>query len=376
MKKHQTVPIQENRDLQDHIRKGVEKLVADAVRAALKNPKESLFMAKFAVSSRKASKIREELEAQGEHVPGFLIASVTSRCNLHCAGCYSRCIETTTDDTPVGQLTGEEWKRVFEEARSMGISFILLAGGEPLLRRDIIEAAADIPEILFPIFTNGTFLDEAYLKLLNKHRNLLPVLSIEGGKEATDSRRGPGMYQVITGNMDKLSRRQLEFGASITVTTENMEEVMSREFVRDLLGRGCKLILYIEFVPVTQEARHLAPGDKERKYMELAMEKLRTEYPDTLLLSFPGDELAMGGCMAAGREFFHINSHGNAEACPFSPYSDTNVKTASLREALHSPLFTNMRLEGLLQGDHDGGCVLYEKREQVEALLQRGSGKT
>ena len=80
----------------------------------------------------------------------------------------------------------------------------------------------------------------------------------------------------------------------------------------------------------------------------------------------------MGGCMAAGREFFHINSHGNAEPCPFSPFSDINVKTTSLREALHSPLFTSMRLTGLLQGEHEGGCVLYEKREQVEALLKQG----
>jgi len=363
--------MKENRDLQEHIRQGVEKIVTDAVKATLKNPKESIFMARFAAASRKASRIRESLEEQGEHVPGFLIASVTSRCNLHCAGCYSRCIETTTDETPVGQLTGDEWKRIFEEAKSLGISFILIAGGEPLMRRDIIEAAADIPEILFPIFTNGSFLDDAYLKLLDRRRNLVPVLSIEGGKEATDARRGPGMYEVITGNMAKLRRKMIPFGASVTVTTENMQEVMSREFVESLLQMGCQLILYIEFVPVTEEARHLAPGDPERRFMENAMEELRDQYPDTLLLSFPGDELAMGGCMAAGREFFHINSHGNAEPCPFSPFSDINVRTASLREALHSPLFTNMRLAGLLQGEHEGGCVLYEKRDQVEALLKQ-----
>jgi len=363
----------ENFDLQQHIRKGVEKIVSDAVRATLKNPRESLFMAKFASYARSASKIREDLENGGEHVPGFLIASVTSRCNLHCAGCYSRCIETTTDETPVGQLTGEEWKRIFEEAKSLGISFILIAGGEPLLRRDIIESAAGIPEILFPIFTNGSFLDESYLKLFDKKRNLIPVLSIEGGKEATDSRRGTGMYQVILGNMDKLRSKQIPFGASVTVTTENMEEVMSEAFVDDLLKRGCMLILYIEFVPVTEEARHLAPGDPERAYMEKAMEVLREKNPDTLLLSFPGDELAMGGCMAAGREFFHINSHGSAEPCPFSPYSDINVKNTSLRAALKSPLFTGMRAAGLLQGSHDGGCVLYEKREQVEAILHNVS---
>ena len=361
----------ENIYLHQHIAKGVEKIVTDAVRAVFRNPKESAFMVKFAAACRKASKIRMKAEERGDHTPGFLIASVTSRCNLHCAGCYSRCIETTTDETPVGQLSGEEWKDLFEQARDLGISFILLAGGEPLLRRDIIEAASGIPEILFPIFTNGTFIDEAYLDLFDRCRNLVPVLSIEGGKEATDQRRGPGMYEVITGNMQKFLERQILFGASITVTTENMREVMHKDYIESLTAMGCKMVLFIEFVPVTDDARHLAPGDPERKYMEAAMEQLRAEYPDLLLLSFPGDELAMGGCMAAGREFFHINSHGGAEPCPFSPFSDINVRTTSLRDALNSDLFRKIRAEGLLLDDHEGGCVLYEKRDQVKALLEK-----
>ena len=86
-------------------------------------------------------------------------------------------------------------------------------------------------------------------------------------------------------------------------------------------------------------------------------------------ISFPGDEKSSGGCVAAGRGFFHINSHGGAEPCPFSPYSDINVRETSLREALRSPLFMALQSGGILSDDHEGGCVLYEKREQVEALL-------
>ena len=77
--------------------------------------------------------------------------------------------------------------------------------------------------------------------------------------------------------------------------------------------------------------------------------------------------------MAAGRGFFHINSHGGAEPCPFSPYSDTNVRDTSLKEALNSRLFLALRENGHLLEDHVGGCVLYEKRDLVEALLAQGS---
>lgn len=359
----------ENFDLQKHIENGIEKIIADALKATLKNPKETKFLLKFAASSKKAAKARLKLEESGEHTPGFLIASVTSSCNLHCAGCYSRCINTTTDETPVGQLTGEEWLDIFQQAKELGICFIIVAGGEPLLRRDIMEAAASVPEVMFPVFTNGTFMNESYLELFDNNRNLVPVLSIEGGKEATDARRGAGIYDVIMSNMNEFQKRGLLFGASITVTTENIREVTSPEFISSLTEKGCKMVLFIEFVPVTDDAQHLAPGDAERAYMEETMMKLRTDYPDLLLLSFPGDELAMGGCMAAGREFFHINSHGGAEPCPFSPFSDVNVKTLSLRGALNSPLFTKLREGGFLLEAHTGGCVLYEKREQVEALL-------
>ena len=88
-------------------------------------------------------------------------------------------------------------------------------------------------------------------------------------------------------------------------------------------------------------------------------------------ISFPGDEKSSGGCVAAGRGFFHINSHGGVEPCPFSPYSDVNIRNTSLKEALHSPLFMALRDGGILNDDHEGGCVLYEKRELVESLLKR-----
>ena len=356
-------------DLQKHIENGVEQIVADTLRATLKNPRESAFMVKFAAASRKASKTRMKLEREGLHVPGFLIASITSSCNLHCAGCYSRCSHATADEPPVRQLTAEEWTRIFREAEDLGISFIMLAGGEPMLRRDVIEAAGQLPSVLFPVFTNGTFIDDRYFRLLDECRNLVPVLSIEGGKEATDARRGAGIYDRVTSNMEAFRDRGLIFGVSITVTTENVREVTSREYLDGLIEKGCKLVIYVEFVPVTEEAAHLAPGDGERAYMAEAMEQLLSRYSEAVLLSFPGDELAMGGCMAAGREFFHINSHGGAEPCPFSPYSDINVKETSLRDAIASPLFQTIQDRGLLSGAHAGGCVLYEKRAQVEAIL-------
>ena len=362
--------MKESFDLQEYLSRGIENFVADVVKATLKNPRESAFMLKFAAATAAASRKRTAAEAQGQHIPSFLIASITSQCNLHCAGCYSRCNQATVDAAPVRQLTDEEWMKIFSEADELGISFILLAGGEPMLRRDIIEAAGKRQNILFPIFTNGTFMDEAYFQLFDKCRNLIPIMSLEGEKEATDVRRGKGIYDRLIRNMDELHKRDLVFGASITVTTQNLKEVSSDAFLKKLSDRGCKAIIYVEFVPVTEESKELAPGDAERAYLQTELTRLRSEHPEMVYLSFPGDEKSSGGCVAAGRGFFHINSHGGAEPCPFSPYSDINVRDTSLKEALDSRLFKALRENGHLLEDHAGGCVLYEKRELVESLLE------
>ncbi len=195
------------------------------------------------------------------------------------------------------QLSADEWNRIFIEAEEIGISFILLAGGEPLLRRDVIEAAGKHKNILFPIFTNGTFINSRYFELFGQSKNLIPIMSIEGGPKATDARRGTGIYDILVKNMDEFKRRGLVFGASVTVTTANIEEVASADFVNNLSVRGCKVVIYVEFVPDNEDAKILALGDYERTYLAAAIDSLRQKYPDIIFISFPGDEKSSGGCV-------------------------------------------------------------------------------
>ena len=196
-------------NIQEYMSNGVANVIKSAVRATLKNPKESLFMAEFALATKKASDKRKKAEENGEHIPAFLISSITSSCNLHCAGCYSRQNHACTDEAPVDQLTGEDWNKIFDEAEELGISFILLAGGEPLLRWDVINEASKHKNILFPIFTNGFLVADKYLELFDKHRNLVPIISIEGDKNSTDARRGDGVYEVVMDSMKKIKEKDL-----------------------------------------------------------------------------------------------------------------------------------------------------------------------
>ena len=356
-------------NLQEYLSNGVEAIVKNAVRASLRNPKESLFLAKFAKHTKKATNIRQKYAENGRNIPAFLIASITSTCNLHCTGCYSRANNACHDGDSLNQLSDDEWEDIFRQAKEMGISFIVLAGGEPMIREDVIIKASEFEEILFPIFTNGTMLNGDYLRLLDENRNLVPILSIEGDKEITDARRGEGVYNQIVDSMDLMRKNNIIFGASITYTKGNLSSLISDEFIDRLGDFGCKVVFFIEYVPVSEETIDLAPGDEERELLFDRLSYLREKYDDVLFLSFPGDEKESGGCLAAGRGFFHINSHGGAEPCPASPYSDINVRDTSLLEALNSNLFKSLREGGLLLDEHEGGCVLFEHKEDVERLL-------
>ena len=356
-------------DLQDYLANGVENIIKNALRASLKNPKEILFLRRFSKYAKEATKIRQKYGEQGQNIPVFLIASITSSCNLHCTGCYSRANDACSDDDPLNQLSAEEWGDIFTQAKDLGISFIVLAGGEPMIREDVITKASDFPEILFPIFTNGTMLNDDYLKLLDENRNLVPILSIEGEEEVTDSRRGEGIYGKLVDSMEQMKKKSIIFGASLTFTKGNLSSLISNEFIDKLHDFGCKVVFFIEYVPVNGETIELAPSDPERELLFNEINRLRQDYNDMLFLSFPGDEKTSGGCLAAGRGFFHINSHGGAEPCPASPYSDINVKDSSLLEALNSNLFKSLRDDGLLMDNHEGGCVLFEHEEEVKKLL-------
>lgn len=364
------VVLMDSQNLSEYMNKAVENIVNGIIKATLKNPRETTFLMGYLASSKRAAVRRQGSEKKGEHIPSFLIASITETCNLKCKGCYAREFHSCSDVSAETQLSCEKWGEIFREAEELGISFILLAGGEPLMRKNIIEKAAESKNIIFPVFTNGLMVDDFYIDLFNKNRNLLPVLSIEGYEKETDKRRGQGTYKALMQVMENLHGKGIIYGNSITVTTQNIETVSQDDFIKILSNMGSKIIFYVEYVPAQDGTDHLAPTERERELLEERLTDLRSRYSGILFLTFPGDEKATGGCLAAGRGFFHINAHGGAEPCPFSPQSDTSLKEVNLQEALKSPLFNRLNSEGLLMGNHTGGCMLFDKKAEVDALVK------
>lgn len=359
-------------DLAAYMSNAIRNIMKKAYKNVLQNPREARFALRmqwlFEKSEKRRSKI---LETGGIVVPPFLICSISTTCNLHCKGCYARSNGIANDkaDSSKPTLTPAQWHQFLAEAAGMGVNFSLLAGGEPFMRRDILEKVAEIGDMIFPVFTNGTLLGANSIAFLREHLNIVPVISIEGSAAGTDLRRGEGVFRRAVTAMEALSAEKLFFGTSITVTTENYRHVTSSEFISKLDGLGCKMIIYVEYVPTESGTEHLALGEEDVLEMERLVEQRRDEFDGIIFLSFPGDEKESGGCMASGRGFFHVGPDGSAEPCPFSPYSDSNVVDLGLRGALQSPLFRKIRAANALNWKHTGGCTLFEHRGEIEKMM-------
>ncbi len=335
-----------------------------AMKVMVNNPSKIPFYIKAISNQNKALKLRNQHAERGLEVPPILIFSITSRCNLNCVGCYSKILHNSDD----AELSMERYDSIFQEAEELGISVILLAGGEPLVRKEILSCAASHDSILFPVFTNGMLIDSEYADFFAKNPNLVPVLSLEGGHSETDQRRGEGVYQQVKTVSRLFNDRNTLWGSSITLNSESFDMVLSNDYVLELINSGCKLLFYVEYVPVQANSEHLVLSDEQKSSFCARIEELRTNFP-AMFIPLPGDENYYDGCLAAGRGFLHINPSGKVEPCPFAPFSDVNLRFNSIREALSSKLLQTIRENHSLLSEGKGGCALWANKDFVQSLL-------
>ncbi len=277
------------------------------------------------------------------------------------------------------RLTLEQLRTLLAQARDLGVSIVALAGGEPLTRPDVLDITRESPETLFPLITNASLLDDRLAEELRQQPNVIPIVSVEGHDADTDDRRGAGVHRAALAAMERMNERRMFFGASIMVTRRNYPLVTGREFVRDLVRRGCRMFFYVDYVPIKPRTEHLVPTDRQRALEPLAMSVLQAEFPALFFASSASEE-AYGGCMAAGRGFVHVSAEGNLEPCPFSPFSDTSLRDLPLGAALRSPFLRKIRASDEHLSESEGGCALWRKRGWLEGLLQEqadllGSGE-
>ena len=185
-------------------------------------------------------------------------------------------------------------------------------------------------------------IDEELCKKIVELGNITFLLSIEGTPETNDGRRGEGHYAAVMKAMDLLKEYGIVFGTSICYTRDNVEAVTDEKFLRFIADKGARFGFYFHYMPVGQNAApELMPTLEQREEIIKKIRWVRTGDNDIgfFPMDFQNDGEFVGGCIAGGRNYFHINAQGDAEPCVFIHFSDSNIHDKSILEMLQSPLF-------------------------------------
>ncbi|MBC7321334.1 radical SAM protein, partial [bacterium] len=275
----------------------------------------------------------EMSEKLGIHIPWFILIDPTTSCNLRCIGCWAGEYQQHFS------LGKDLMDRIIREAKELGIYFITVSGGEPFLSKEFLEIAEKHDDVLFHTYTNGTLIDEKMAKRIVELGNIAPAISIEGFEKETDERRGKGVYAKVMRAMDLLRENGAIFGFSITATRKNIDVITSDEFIDHLIDKGVAFGWVFMYVPVGRDPDFsLMLTPEERAKVRSAVHHWRSDKP-VFVADFWNDGPYTGGCIAGGRNYFHINGKGDVEPCAFVHFAVDNIREKSLVEVLKSPFF-------------------------------------
>ena len=319
-----------------------------------------------------AGPIQEELRAKYNcNIPWAILLDPTSACNLHCVGCWA------ADYGNKLNLTFEELDDIVSQGKEMGVYFYLFSGGEPLARKkDIIRLCEKHNDCMFTAFTNGTLIDEEFADEMLRVKNFAPAISLEGFGEATDSRRGVGVYEKVLQAMKILHDRKLIYGISCCYTSANYEAITSEEYWDMIIENGAYFVWYFHYMPVGVDAsQELLLSPEQREFVYHRIREYRSRKP-LFAIDFQNDGEFVNGCVAGGRRYLHINANGDAEPCAFIHYADSNIREKSLLDIMRSPLF---------MAYHDGQpfnenmmqpCPMLENPEKLREMVEKSGAKS
>lgn len=328
----------------------------------------------YEAAFRGTKTIREMRKKYDCNIPWLILLDPTSACNLHCTGCWA------AEYGHKLNLSYEDLDSIVTQGKELGIYFYMFTGGEPMVRKaDIIKLCEKHNDCAFHAFTNGTLVDEKLCEDMQRVGNLSLSLSLEGFSEVNDLRRGDGVFSKVMHAMDLLKEYGLIFGTSICYTRNNVEVVTSDEFLDMIIEKGCRFTWYFHLMPVGNDAApDLMPTMEQREYMYHRVREIRgfTGGKQIFAMDFQNDGEFVGGCIAGGRNYFHINANGDAEPCVFIHYSGANIHENTLLECLKQPLFMAYRDRQPFNENHLRPCPMLENPGILQQMVHETGAKS
>ncbi len=263
---------------------------------------------------------------------------LTERCNLSCVHCYIN--RPAGDRAAMAQeLTTEQVKVILDTIAAAGCLFLLLTGGEVLLRPDFGEIYRYARQLgmLVNIFTNGTLLTPEIADLLAESRPYMVEITLYGATAEThDAITGvPGSFERTRRAIDLLLERRLRLGLKTIVLKPNRHELPAvRAFVE---GLGLDFRYDGTIWPRVDGGRQpYAQALSVEELVELdRQDPKRQQEWDEVAERFSGKLIRaeyVFGC-GAGLRSFHVDSTGKMSICTMARRHQFDLLRMSFAEA-------------------------------------------
>jgi radical SAM protein with 4Fe4S-binding SPASM domain len=279
---------------------------------------------------------------------------VTMGCNMRCKHCGSSCITPLPD-----QLGTDESLALARDIADLGLEWITLSGGEPLIRKDwdLIAAELSTHGVVPNIISNGWMIGEAELQRAINAKVGTIAISLDGPEETHDYIRKPGSFRRATRALKLMRDLGVTSGAITTVNRRNLPELpRMRELLAEVGVRYWQLQIGLPMGNFAQNLDMVMDPEQVDSIIDFAYETMRdgrvNVYPADCLGYYNIKELQVRqrahrtqaypiwkGCNA-GKRSLGILHNGDVLGCTSvrdRRYIEGNIRQRSLREIWEDP---------------------------------------
>ena len=299
---------------------------------------------------------------RGEYFPPFLYLSIINSCNLRCQGCWVDVEEKDSIDL-------DTLNRTITDAKRHGNAFFGILGGEPFMHPELPGLLAAHPDCYFQVFTNGQFITEKVARELRRIGNVTPLISIEGREISSDVRRGKKdvLNKTLRG-LDNCLREKILTGVATSVCQSNIDELLTEDWLRELIARGVHYVWYHTYRPVGPKMNaQLALRPDQLVRVRKFVVEMRARVPIAIIDAYY-DHRGEALCPMSTGISHHISPRGDIEPCPIIQFATENIRDPrGLFETMRDSAFLKDFRE--LSAHHTRGCVVLERPDLVKQLV-------
>jgi MoaA/NifB/PqqE/SkfB family radical SAM enzyme len=324
------------------------------------------FMYNFGWQSMRNISRFEKRQAKGKpFFPAFVMISVTESCNLACSGCW-------ITEGGKKSLTTQQLDGIITASKKKGSYFFGILGGEPLMYKGLLDIMEKHSDCYFQLFTNGILITDEVALRLRKMGNVTPLISIEGLKEESDTRRGRNdVFERTLAGVRACRKAKLIFGAAASICKSNYNELVSREYLELIAKEGAHYLWYYLYRPVGTDPNSSNALDKEQvlAFRKFIVEQ-RLDSPLFIIETY-WDDKGNAICPAATGMSHHISPSGALEFCPPIQMAKDfiNEDGSNLTELFETSEFlTEFRK---MTAASSRGCILLEDPQRMVEFLEK-----